>query len=77
MTGAAVQAYRDEWADLRREELRRERPEPHELDRDVPERDAENACPECSTGVVVEVGRQCRETGHTPLACSDSCGWSS
>jgi predicted RNA-binding Zn-ribbon protein involved in translation (DUF1610 family) len=44
---------------------------------DTPERTDDNACPECDTGVVIEVGRQSRETGHSPIACSDNCGWTS
>jgi hypothetical protein len=36
----------------------------------------ENACPECETGTVVQIGPQCRETGHTPYGCT-RCRWTS
>lgn len=35
----------------------------------------EDDCPECYRGVVVSVGRQCRETGHQPFECSAGCGY--
>lgn len=43
---------------------------------DKPERTADNACPECPTGVVIQIGPMEWQTGHTPYGCTD-CRWTS
>lgn len=34
-----------------------------------------DACPECDQGVLEDVGRMERDTGHQPFACNAGCGY--
>lgn len=54
---------------------REDGPDPADYAEPPPERTAENACPECATGVIVSAGPMEYDTGHYPEVCSARCGW--
>jgi hypothetical protein len=50
-----------------------DRPDPRD-EFEAPERDEDNACPECEEGVVM-TGRMEADTGHYPYGCTN-CSYS-